>query len=73
MTLVPVRVGTARWNIPLDPQLRTDPRRKREGTLASYATVLSASEVNSSFYRHHDAATWARWARTTPAHFRFSL
>ena len=30
-------------------------------------------EINSSFYRHHAARTYARWAATTPLEFRFAV
>ena len=30
-------------------------------------------EINSSFYRPHQAATYARWAASVPAGFRFAV
>lgn len=45
-----------------------------EGThLARYAEVFDAVEVNSSFYRPHRRATYARWAAEVPLDFRFSV
>ena len=45
-----------------------------EGThLARYAEVFNAVEVNSSFYRSHRRATYARWAAEVPRDFRFSV
>ena len=45
-----------------------------EGThLARYAEVFNAVEVNSSFYRTHRLATYARWAAAVPRDFRFSV
>jgi uncharacterized protein YecE (DUF72 family) len=41
--------------------------------LARYATRFDAVEINSSFYRRHRAATYARWAASVPEHFRFSV
>jgi len=35
--------------------------------------VLSAAEINSSFYRSHAPATYRRWAASTPEHFRFAV
>ena len=67
-----IRICTARWNIPFDAAAQVDPDRKREGSLARYARVLDASEINSSFYRHHRASTYDRWALTVPREFRFS-
>jgi uncharacterized protein YecE (DUF72 family) len=41
--------------------------------LARYATRFSAVEINSSFYRPHRNATYARWAATVPDGFHFSV
>jgi uncharacterized protein YecE (DUF72 family) len=41
--------------------------------LQRYAAVLSAVEINSSFYRPHQANTYARWAASVPDTFRFSV
>ncbi|HEX7986905.1 MAG TPA: DUF72 domain-containing protein, partial [Duganella sp.] len=41
--------------------------------LQRYATVLNAAEINSSFYKPHQATTYARWADSVPADFRFSV
>jgi uncharacterized protein YecE (DUF72 family) len=40
--------------------------------LERYAKVFSAVEINSSFYRPHRPATYARWRDSVPEHFRFS-
>ncbi|QEI05708.1 DUF72 domain-containing protein [Pigmentiphaga aceris] len=40
--------------------------------LQRYAKVLPAVEINSSFYRPHRPATYARWRDNVPANFRFS-
>ena len=34
---------------------------------------MNGVEINSSFYRHHAARTYARWAAATPHGFRFAL
>jgi uncharacterized protein YecE (DUF72 family) len=34
---------------------------------------LDCAEINSSFYRPHRPATYARWAATVPEHFRFAV
>jgi uncharacterized protein YecE (DUF72 family) len=41
--------------------------------LERYARVLNAAEINSSFYRPHRPETYARWARSVPADFRFAV
>lgn len=41
--------------------------------LERYARAFSCVEVNSSFYRPHREATYARWASAVPPWFRFSV
>ncbi len=38
-----------------------------------YAARLKAVEINSSFYRPHRPATYARWAASVPDDFRFAV
>jgi uncharacterized protein YecE (DUF72 family) len=65
-----ILVGCAGWALPR-------PARDRfpsEGSgLQRYATQLPAVEINSSFYRAHRLATYARWADSVQADFRFSV
>ncbi|MCW2921625.1 MAG: hypothetical protein JWL76_1499 [Thermoleophilia bacterium] len=68
-----IRIGTARWNIPFDATAQVDPDRKREGSLTRYGRAFAASEINSSFYRHHRVSTYDRWALSVPLDFRFSV
>ena len=63
-------VGTAGWCIPRASAHHFD----GEGThLQRYARLLRCAEINSSFHRPHAAATYAKWAASTPAGFRFSV
>lgn len=63
-------VGCAGWSLPRD----TQPRFPAEGShLARYAARFPAVEINSSFYRPHRPATYARWAAAVPPGFRFSV
>ncbi len=69
-TAAMIRVGTAGWGIAA--------RHAREFPasgmhLERYSQVLSAAEIDTSFYRHHRHETYARWARSVPAHFRFAV
>lgn len=41
--------------------------------LERYASSLNAVEINSSFYRPHRPATYARWAASVPEGFRFAV
>ncbi|HSR65013.1 MAG TPA: DUF72 domain-containing protein [Xanthomonadaceae bacterium] len=64
------RIGCAGWAIPS----RHRPLCGGEGShLARYAARFDTVEINSSFYRPHAAATYARWATQVPAGFRFSV
>src|SRR5688572_12054373 len=63
-------IGCAGWSLPRDSW----PRFPEAGThLQRYAQQLNAAEINSSFYRPHQPATYQRWAESTPEHFRFSV
>ena len=63
-------MGTAGWTVRKDAPSEFN----GEGThLARYARGLRCVEVNSTFYRSHRAATWLRWAASTPDDFRFSV
>jgi uncharacterized protein YecE (DUF72 family) len=67
-----IRIATAGWAMP--PSATPRDRLSRADTaLARYARVLPATELNSSFHRHHRPSTYARWAESTPAAFRFAL
>jgi len=64
------RVGTAGWSLPR----ASWPHFAAEGThLQRYAGVFDIAEIDTSFYRPHQPGTYARWADSTPAGFRFSV
>jgi uncharacterized protein YecE (DUF72 family) len=63
-------VGAAGWSIPARYK---DDLPGSGSHLERYAQRLNAVEINSSFHRHHRAQTYARWAASVPAHFRFSV
>jgi uncharacterized protein YecE (DUF72 family) len=65
-----IRIGTAGWSI---PRAVVEAFPTAGSTLERYAAVFSAVEINSSFYRPHKPATYARWAASTPDGFKFSL
>src|SRR6187200_649412 len=65
-----IRVGTAGWSIPRAFAFRFD----SVGThLQRYSRRLRCTEINSSFYRPHAAATYAKWRDSTPPDFRFAV
>jgi uncharacterized protein YecE (DUF72 family) len=65
-----VYVGTAGWSIPKGHAALFPAAGSH---LERYAARLPAVEINSSFYRPHRPATYARWAASTPAAFRFAV
>jgi len=66
----PVYVGCAGWSLPREHW----PLFSADGThLQRYASQLTAVEINSSFYRPHRPQTYARWAESVSATFRFSV
>ncbi len=77
-----VYVGVAGWALPspaYEPKPGFAPRLPLErfgeegSALERYARAYSAVEINSTFYRMHKPETFARWARTVPLGFRFSV
>ena len=63
-------IGTAGWSIPR----ATGHRCPGDGThLERYARIFRGAEINSSFHRAHAATTYAKWAASTPAGFRFAV
>lgn len=66
----PLRIGTASWAI---SSLYAEAMPHGGSHLERYARRLNAVEINSSFYRPHQRKTYERWARSTPAGFRFSV
>lgn len=65
-----IRVGIAGWSLPKEHAERFPDA----GThLERYAARFPAVEINSSFYRPHRPATYARWAESVPDEFRFSV
>ena len=65
-----VRIGTAGWSIPKE---HAAPFPVQGSHLERYGAVFDAVEINSSFYRPHRRATYARWAASVPDHFRFAV
>jgi uncharacterized protein YecE (DUF72 family) len=64
------RVGCAGWSLSREHA----PAFAAGGThLQRYAGRLGCVEINSSFYRPHRQQTYARWAASVPADFRFAV
>lgn len=71
-SLIPdnIRVGTASWSI---SKPHAADFAGEGSVLQRYARRFSAVEINSSFYRPHKPATYARWAASVPSSFRFAV
>lgn len=64
-----LHIGTAGWQL---PKSLSDSGEKGSH-LERYAERFNAVEINSTFHRPHQAKTFARWAATVPADFRFAV
>jgi uncharacterized protein YecE (DUF72 family) len=64
------RIGCAGWSIPRAHAARFPADGSQ---LERYAQVFDAVEINSSFYRPHQPATWRKWSDAVPADFRFAV
>jgi uncharacterized protein YecE (DUF72 family) len=63
-------IGTAGWSIPRAFAAHC----AGPGThLERYARLFRGAEINSSFYRPHAGATYAKWASCTPPGFQFAV
>lgn len=65
-----LRVGCAGWSLSRSDQ---EAFGAGDSALQRYATRLPMVEINSSFYRPHQAKTYARWAASVPEGFRFAV
>ena len=65
-----IRVGVAGWSV---PSAMADRFPATGSHLERYAARFDAVEINSSFYRPHRRATYARWAAGVPDDFRFAV
>lgn len=65
-----IYIGTAGWSIPRAVAAEFP----ASGThLEKFAAKFHGVEINSTFYRPHKPATFARWAASVPETFRFSV
>jgi len=68
-----LRVGTAGYSYPAWVGPFYPPGTSAHDLLPAYARHFPAVEINSSFYRPHRPATYARWAASVPSGFRFAV
>jgi uncharacterized protein YecE (DUF72 family) len=67
---VDIRLGPAGWSIPRASARHFDAAGSH---LQRYAGRFRCAEINSSFYRPHAAATYAKWRDRTPRDFLFAV
>jgi uncharacterized protein YecE (DUF72 family) len=65
-----IRIGCAGWNI---PAMHAQHFPTEGSHLQRYSSLLNCAEINSCFYCEHKPETYARWAATVPADFRFAV
>lgn len=72
MELAPIWVGTSGWSY---PEWRESfyAGVTRKDWLRHYARHFPAVEINATFYRMQQPATFARWRDETPPDFRFAI
>lgn len=63
-------VGCAGWSLNAEAQKNVSAGASH---LERYAATFNCTEIDSSFYRHHQPKTYARWASSVPAGFRFAV
>lgn len=68
-----IHVGTSGWNYWHWRGLFYPEELERRQWLAFYMQQFPTLELNSSFYRHHTAATYRRWAEASPREFLWSV
>ena len=66
----PLYIGCAGWSLPRE---HSEAFPAAGTHLQRYAARMTCVEINSSFYRPHRPATYARWAESVPEGFRFSV
>ncbi len=65
-----LHIGCAGWAI---PKQDAGPFPAIASHLERYAERLNAVEINSTFYKSHKTATYARWATAVPDNFRVAV
>lgn len=70
MNTLSIRIGCAGWSI---PKLYADFFPSKGSHLERYSQRFPVVEINSSFYKPHKSATYARWSNIVPDHFQFSV
>lgn len=67
---MPIVIGCAGWSVPGAERAHFP---EQGSHLERYAAVFPGVEINTSFYRPHRPATYARWRDSVPEAFRFAV
>jgi uncharacterized protein YecE (DUF72 family) len=70
---MPLLIGTSGWAYPEWRGAFYPDRLPQRRFLEHYAGLLTACEVNATFYRTQAPSTLARWAASVPGAFRFAI
>jgi uncharacterized protein YecE (DUF72 family) len=70
---VALYVGTSGWAYPEWRGSFYPARLPQSGLLEHYGTMLTACEVNATFYRVQPASALERWSASVPEEFRFTV
>jgi uncharacterized protein YecE (DUF72 family) len=65
-----LRIGTAGWAV---PRAVAEEFPTKGTGLQRYATRFDCAEINTTFYRPHRPAIYARWRDSVPGGFRFAV
>lgn len=65
-----IYIGTAAWNI---PSAYAEFFPEDGSHLERYSEIFNCVEINSSFYKDHQAKTYEKWAKMVPGDFRFAV
>lgn len=68
-----IHIGTAGWHYPHWKILFYPDDLRQSEWLRYYSEKFQCVEINNSFYKLPDSATFTEWARQTPAGFVFSV
>ncbi len=73
MSAVTIQLGTSGWQYPHWQGVFYPKGLARRQWLGYYASQFSCVEINNSFYRLPESASFEKWLEATPAEFRFAL
>jgi len=73
MKQLPIHIGTSGWHYKHWKGTFYPPDTADKNQFAAYIKTFATVELNNSFYRLPDAATFAAWRQTSPENFLFAV